>query len=424
MKIGMIGAGKLGTPVAVAMGYKGHSVMAYDVVARNNIDPWPHMEKGIEFPDPEGGTFDYSFDAARRMYGPKYGSLSEVVAHADIIFVSVQTPHDPAYEGVTRLPETRVDFDYSYLETAIKDLNAEIGAQGEYKTVIIISTMLPGTIRRRILPLIGPLVRLCYNPSFIAMGDVIRDYLHPEFVLFGVWDQIAEEQAIAFYRTITNAPIYTTSVENAEAIKVFYNTYISTKIAFANTVMEMCDKLPGCDVDAVMGGLSLAQRRLMSPAYMRGGMGDGGGCHPRDNIALSYLAQELYLSFDWFEMIMKARERQTEYIAQIAVAEADDRGLPIVILGKAFKPGTNITTGSPAILLANIIDQYTRDVSMFDPLVDAGDPPLDAPAVFVVATQHQQFACYPYPAQSVVIDPFRYVLDKGDRVTVIRVGAG
>ena len=99
--------------------------------------------------------------------------------------------------------------------------------------------------------------------------------------------------------------------ENAEAIKVAYNTYISMKIAYANTWMEICHKIPGTDVDQVTGALELATTRIMSPKYLTGGMGDGGGCHPRDNIALSWLARELDLSYDFFEHLMIARERQT-----------------------------------------------------------------------------------------------------------------
>jgi len=100
-------------------------------------------------------------------------------------------------------------------------------------------------------------------------------------------------------------------LNNAELIKVAYNTYIGMKIAFANTLMEICHKMGNIDVDQVTGALTFASRRLMSGAYLTGGMGDGGGCHPRDNIALSWLAQRLDLSFDWFASVMGAREKQT-----------------------------------------------------------------------------------------------------------------
>ena len=103
-----------------------------------------------------------------------------------------------------------------------------------------------------------------------------------------------------------------TTIENAELIKVSYNTLISTKIAFSNTIMELCHKLPNTNVDDVTNALKLANRRLISGSYMDGGMGDGGGCHPRDNIAMSYLSDKLNLSHNWFEHIMQQREKQKE----------------------------------------------------------------------------------------------------------------
>ena len=133
------------------------------------------------------------------------------------------------------------------------------------------------------------------------MGTTMQDFMFPEFVLFGVDDPEAAATAEKFYKTIHKSPIFTTTIENAELIKVTYNTYISTKIGFINTVMEMCHHLPNTNVDDVTNGLKLASKRIISDAYLTGGMGDGGGCHPRDNIALSWLAQKLNLSTDWFE---------------------------------------------------------------------------------------------------------------------------
>jgi UDPglucose 6-dehydrogenase len=101
-------------------------------------------------------------------------------------------------------------------------------------------------------------VKLCYNPFFIAMGTTITDFLNPEFVLFGVWDRNAAQQVRSLYATLHNKPFYETSIENAELIKVAYNTYIPMKICYSNTLMEICHKTPGCDVDQVTNALSLA----------------------------------------------------------------------------------------------------------------------------------------------------------------------
>jgi UDPglucose 6-dehydrogenase len=206
----------------------------------------------------------------------KYENISNVVKNSDIIFVPIQTPHSPRYEGVTRLPEDKVDFDYTWLIEGMSTLSEEIEKNGEDKVVIIISTVLPGTIRRDIKPLLGKHTKLCYNPFFIAMGTTIKDFTSPEFVLFGVDDADAYETAKKFYSTIHSKPVYKCTIEEAELIKVTYNTYITMKICLANTVMEVSHKLDNIDCDNVMKGLFLANERLMSPKYLIGGMGDGG----------------------------------------------------------------------------------------------------------------------------------------------------
>lgn len=421
MKVGVIGLGKLGMPVAFAMAWKGHDVMGYDVDPRKmQTDHFPHQELG-----PNG---EPSLGPALRESSLKFGSLADVVRHAEIMFVAVQTPHQPRYEGVTRLPPERRDFDYQFLVEAIGDLARVIEENGDDKVVVVISTVLPGTVRDQILPRISQRVKLCYNPFFIAMGTTIRDFLNPEFVLFGVRDDVAAVKAERFYRTLHDRPFYRTTIENAELIKVAYNTYISMKICFANTVMEICHKVPGCDVDQVTGALSLATTRLLGPHYMRGGMGDGGGCHPRDNIALSWLAQNLDLSYDWFENVMVCRERQTDWLADLIEEHHARRGYPhriVGIYGRAFKAGTNLTVGSPATLLANILTERGFDVRVFDPYVDSGPCPFDWPGVYFVATNHSDFAnlAWPFVPGSVVLDPWRFV-PRREEVEVIPVGVG
>lgn len=420
MKIGMIGLGKLGLPVAVAMDLKGHEVTGYDInPALMQKKTWPYLEAG---PDGTGEFLPYL-----QKSGVRFGALADVVKHAEIIFVAVQTPHDPRYEGITRLPAERVDFDYRYLEAACKDVFGEIARQGKAKVVAIISTVLPGTIRERILPLANDCVTVVYNPAFIAMGTVLRDFLEPEFVLIGARPEEYKfsNKVATFYTDLLVKPLIVhNTIETAEIIKVSYNTYIGMKIAFANTVMEICHKTPCANSDDVINALEQADRRLMSAAYLYGGMGDGGGCHPRDNIAMSYLARKLNLSYDLFDSIMTARERQTDWLAKMANHYALERNIPIVILGTAFKPETNIETGSPALLLKHVLADLGHYPFTFDPFVS---PDMEfyttSPAVFVIATMHAQFADYEYPRGSVVIDPHRYIEDKPG-VDVIQVGIG
>lgn len=420
-RIGFVGLGKLGMPVALALALKGHDVIGYDVDPdRMQKDSFRHREVGL--------NGEPSIEPLLQSSTLRFGPLEDVVRHAEVIFVAVQTPHDPRYEGITRLPEERVDFEYTYLKQAVSTVADAIGRLGEDRTVVIISTVLPGTINREIVPVLNQHVKLCYNPFFIAMGTTIQDFMNPEFVLFGVWDRNAAQQVRSLYATLHNQPFYETSIENAELIKVAYNTYITMKICYSNTLMEICHKTPGCDVDQVTNALSLANERLLSPRYMRAGMGDGGGCHPRDNIALSWLARKLDLSYDWFEGVMLCREKQTEWLANTIIEQHDRAGYPhrvVGIYGRSFKAGTNLTVGSPATLLATILEESGFEVRMYDPYIDEGSCPFDWAGVYFVATNHKQFAApdWKYPEGSIVLDPWRFVPAQGG-VQVIPIGVG
>tara|TARA_B100000900_G_C20572742_1_gene713982 strand:+ start:771 stop:2048 length:1278 start_codon:yes stop_codon:yes gene_type:complete len=404
MKIGFMGLGKLGLPVALAVESKGHEVFGYDISEKtlNNI-----KKRKIDYK--EIWVEDYLPNSNLKIV-----NINELVNNCDIIFVPIQTPHDNKYEGITRIPEERSDFDYSYLKSGIETLSKEIEKQKKNTVVIIISTVLPGTIRKEIKPILGSHTKLCYNPFFIAMGSTMRDFLNPEFVLFGIDDPYALEMGKKFYRTITNVKLFDTTIENAELIKVAYNTMISTKIAFANTLMELCHKLPNTNIDDVTNALKLGNKRLISTAYLDGGMGDGGGCHPRDNIAMSYLSNKFDLSHNWFEHIMKQRENQTVWLADLIVKEAN--GLPINILGKTFKSETNLTLGSPAILLKNLLAEKNIKTNQWDPYVDGNFEHFmnkyewdKKPQLFFIATKHDYFTKFPFFRGSTILDPWRYI---------------
>lgn len=408
MKIGFIGLGKLGLPCALVADSKGHEVFGYDISpAVKDILDTKHM------PYREEGSPELLKD-----HNINWSSVSEVVSNSDIIFVPIQTPHDERFEGTTRIPEERVDFDYSYLKAGMDTLSKEIKKQGQDKIVVIISTVLPGTIRNEIKPLLNDHVKLCYNPFFIAMGTTRNDFENPEFVLFGMDDEDAYNKAKEFYATIHSKPVYKCSIEEAEMIKVTYNTYITMKICLANVVMEAAHKLENVNCDNVMKGLFLANERLMSPKYLLGGMGDGGGCHPRDNIALSWLAQKLDMSYDWYENLMICREDQTDWLADLIQEHRGD--LPLTILGKCFKKETNLTVGSPSILLKNLLEERSEQVDMYDPWVDDYVLELEKRCYFI-GTNHDKFLDYRFPAGSVVLDPWGMIQDQ-DNVEVIRIG--
>ena len=412
MNIGFMGLGKLGLPCALACAEKGHTVFGYDIDPRVKTiletKVLPYKEEGA--------------DELLQTEHIDFVDVAGLVANSDIIFVPIQTPHDPKYEGITRLPSERVDFDYTYLKSGIQTLSNEIERQGNDKIVVIISTVLPSTIRTQVLPLLGEHTKLCYNPFFIAMGTTIKDFIHPEFVLFGSHDEGAYEQAKAFYATLHDKPVYKCTIEEAEMIKVTYNTYITMKICLANTVMEICHKLDNANCDNVMKGLFLANERLISTKYLLGGMGDGGGCHPRDNIALSWLAQKVGLSFDWYENLMICRENQTEWLADLLIEKQKETGLPIIILGKCFKKETNLTVGSPSILLKNLLEEKGIDVRMFDPHIDDGKPAMERTAIYFLGTNHDCFYNYLFPDGSTVFNVWRMPLRNTDNIDHIEIG--
>lgn len=413
MKIGFIGLGKLGLPTAITIAYKGHQVVGYDI----NPDRFTYKLDTYEAGPLGTGTIDELVSPHLSLSFTS--NLEECIKHGDIIFVAIQTPHERKYEGDVRIPNDRRDFNYDYLINSIKTISQVLDSIQEYKTIVIISTVLPGTIRERIFPVMSKYINLCYNPYFIAMGTVVQDFLHPEFILMGHVSDSGTKQLLDFYKTITDSPVYETSLENAEMIKVSYNTFIGTKICMANTIMELCDKLPGTNCDQVMNALFMANERLISTKYLRGGMGDGGGCHPRDNIALSWLAKKLDVSFDYYEAIMQGREHQTEFLVDIIDKYVGDNPLlPVYLLGKAFKPNTNICTGSPAILLSHILEERRIKFTHYDPYID--DVITMEKGIYFIATQHDKFTEYTFPDDSIVIDPFRYL--KLDNCRVHSVG--
>lgn len=337
MRVGWVGLGKLGLPVAEEVA-KTHDVVGYDV-------------RPVET------------DRVRFAVHP-----SELDG-CDLVFVSVQTPHRPELEGTMPLTEARADFDYTHLIGAVRTLTAACKAR---PPLVIVSTVLPGTIEREILPLDpGPVI---YNPFFIAMGEEIADFFNPEFVLLGCGNDVPVE-LIDFYRSLgIDAPILVTKYREAELAKMAYNTFIGLKLAFANTIGELCHRLD-IDASAVLN-VRAGGKRITSPAYMSAGMGDGGPCHPRDQLALSWLARETRLSFDLFGAVMDQRDAHAHWLAEL-VDEAQyatmlDRAtvwdLPdVTILGRAFKAETELETGSPALLVA---EHLRRRGVVFDHVED------------------------------------------------------
>jgi len=400
MKIGFIGVGKLGMPCAEAVAQKGHDVFGYDVEPRDSD------------------------------YVKIKSDIKSTVEDRDIVFIAVPTPHDPAYDG--NAPTAHLepkDFGYDIVKECITEANKYMTQD---QLLVLISTVLPGTTRREFIQLVTN-TRFVYNPYLIAMGSVAWDMVNPEMVMIGTADGSETgdaKQLTDFYKTVMeNDPRYIVGTwDECECIKVFYNTFISAKIGLVNMIQDVAEKQGNINVDIVTDALANSTMRIMGPQYMKAGMGDGGACHPRDNIALRYMAQELGLGYDLFDSIMNAREIQAENLALKLVDLAKENNMPIYIHGKAYKPGVEYCNGSYSLLVGHYCEKHGFAPTYIDPLTGDNNEPAE-PCVMLMA--HSASTTYRYmqeegdsndklyctiPANSVVVDPWRKFVSNASRV--------
>ena len=328
MLIGFIGLGKLGMPCAEAVVDKGYHVNGYDIL--------PRQSTKVDIKS----------------------SIQEVVEQSDIIFVATPTPHEEGYDGrdpTSHLPPK--DFNYDSVKEVLTECNKYVKQE---QVLALVSTVLPGTIRRELAPLVTN-TKLIYNPYLIAMGSVGWDMINPEMIIIGTMKGIKAtatraQNLLNFYTMVCdNKPrVEFGTWEEAEAIKIFYNTFISSKIAFVNMIQDVAQQLGNIDVDVVTKALAKSTMRINSTRYMRAGMGDGGACHPRDNIALRWLAKELNLGYDVFQSIMYTRERQAENMA-VAILK---HGTNICFSSDTYKPNTNLIDGSYSLLVQHYVMKH------------------------------------------------------------------
>jgi UDPglucose 6-dehydrogenase len=381
MQVGFIGLGKLGLPVATAMA-KHYDLIGYDVRSIDSSDI----------------SITYSIEQA--------------VTQRDIVFIAVPTPHDPAYDGSKPTHNlANKDFDYGDVIAVLKAINPYVNKK---QLIVLISTVLPGTVRSTLADYI-PNAELIYNPYLIAMGTVADDFAAPEMIMIGNETGVKDAYVLQleqFYKPLlANKPrIITGTWEEMECTKIFYNTFISAKLSLVNMIQDVSERIGHVDTDIVTDALAKSTKRIMGPAYMKAGMGDGGPCHPRDNIALRWLADDLGLGYDLFDAIMTAREQQAKNLAD----KLCEQRLPIVIMGQSFKPGVPYTDGSYSMLVGYFCEQQKKAV--------AYDTVIDKPAVYLLAhdIDHNEII-EQLTDGSVVIDPWRNRYTRSG-LTVINYG--
>jgi UDPglucose 6-dehydrogenase len=384
MNVTMIGLGKLGLPVAEVMAEK-HFVKGYDIDTSIKNDKIKICQ-----------------------------SLYNACVDSEIIFIAVPTPHDPAYGGEAPSSELPTkDFNYQYLKDTLTSL---VDIAPKDAMIVNISTVLPGTLRPMITEL-GIGNRFVYNPYLIAMGTVTEDFLAPDIMMLGFqsWPhpdyKTKADKLIEFYKTVqTKREPHTTlgTWEEAECIKIFHNTYISAKVGIANMIQDVTMKIGHSNPSIVAESLRHADR-IVSEKYMEPGMGDGGPCHPRDNIALSWLAEKIDLGYDLFKSIMQAREIQAENVAK----ELIRHNLPVHILGKSFKPETNLTDGSTSMLVGHYVEQAGHKVVYDNVSV--------SPAVYLLA-HPVDYSSVNFAEGSVIVDMYRKYQTHWDKIKVIHYG--
>lgn len=341
----------------------------------------------------------YGYDINKNIRSKKIKIINNIEdIDVDIIFISVSTPHEELYDGsyVTSHLEKK-DFIYDNVIDVLKKLNNIKNI--ENKIVILISTVLPLTCKEKFLPIIK--YDLVYNPYLIAMNSIEKDLKEPEMIMLGYQEKNKNIKKIKeIYMKISNVTFFAEgSLEEIECLKLFYNTWISNKINTVNMIMDICHKI-GADADKICKYLSLSKKRIVSDMYMQPGLGDGGPCHPRDNIALSYLSQKINLNYDFFNYISDVREKQAENLADFIVEIYEKEKLPLIINGLSYKEKSAIKDGSYINLICHFIQIKNIDFKVIDPLIS---PIVLEEQRCIVFLAHEELY-FKIKKQSVIID--------------------
>jgi UDPglucose 6-dehydrogenase len=404
VRYSIVGLGKLGCSMAAAIASRGHHVTGYDNAARV-VD----CVRGGEAPVEETGLAGLLREHASRIEATH--SIADAVHGSDVTFVVVPTPSDS--RGAFVLDHAVAAF--SALGTALRD-------KTQPHTVVLSSTVLPGSTRFALIPAleqaagrsVGRQLGVCYSPAFIALGSVVRDFLNPDLVLVGESDSAAGDTVAAAYAEILSGqpPIRRMTLENAELAKLAVNTFVTTKISFANMLADLCERLPGGDVDIVSDALGLDRR--IGRAYLTGALGYGGPCFPRDNQALTFLARALGTAAPLAEATDAVNRTLPIRLAERLRGVAHARGT-VAVLGLAYKPATPVLEASQSLQIALALaaggarvvghdtlaaplmrEQFADEIEMIDDLqtcIDAADVVLvTSPDAGYAGLQAEHFA--------------------------------
>jgi len=436
--ISIVGVGKLGLCMAVIFANKGFKVIGVDVdepkieLIKNGKAPFyePKLDEMLK-----KAVLNSRFEVT------KY--YEEAIKNTQVTFVVVPTPSND-------------DGSYSnfFVEEALTEIGCAMKHKDEYHLVVVTSTVFPGTMDNVAKPLLekvsgkkcGKDFGLCYNPEFIALGNVIEGLIKPDFVLIGQNDDFSGKLLQNIYEKTceNNPPIVRTSMINAEIAKIALNSYVTMKISFANMLTAICGRVQGADVDEVTRILGLDRR--IGSSYLKGGLGYGGPCFPRDNRAFCSFAEKYgvnaLLAKVTDEINVKVPEMIVNLISKHVRSEEDTI---IVILGLTYKPGTYVIDESQSLTIARKIANKGYRVVVHDPIAlnlsrtvlgnsveycDSLDECAKKGDVFVLATPWSEYLRLTpemFKKKVIFIDCWRLLTEKlgnDDKVTYIAVGRG
>jgi UDPglucose 6-dehydrogenase len=357
MRISVIGLGKLGAVMAAVVADAGFDVVGVDL-NQGFVDSINNGEAPVQEP----GLPELIVKNRSRLRATT--NTEAAVADTDVTFIIVPTPSGP--DGA---------FALKYVLAAGESIGRALRAKDSYHLVVISSTVMPGSTASEVLPLLeevsgkkcGEDFGLCYNPEFIALGSVIRDMSNPDMILIGESDEKAGSILEGLYaKMLAKKPATARmSFVNAELTKLSVNTYVTTKISYANMLAEICEHLDGADVDVVSAAIGLDTR--IGRKYLKGGMGYGGPCFPRDNVAFSRLARQLGVTPTLSDATHAVNQSQVGRLVGLIRSLLPDGGT-VGVLGLSYKPATNVVEESQGLFLMQALMDAGVPVVAYDPL--------------------------------------------------------
>jgi len=356
MHISVIGLGKLGLCTAACFAAAGHTVYGYDQNTdfRNDLRArnCPINETGL----PE--LLDKAWSSLVIV-----NSCAEAVLSSQATLIIVPTPSQP--DG---------RFSNDFVIKVLEEMAPSMADKDSFHVVDVVSTVMPGSSDNIFTPLLEKLTGkrsgvgfgLVYNPEFIALGSVIQNFLNPDMVLIGASDDFSSKLMTELYQSTCNSnpTISVMSLINAEITKISLNCYVTMKISYANALAALCEKVQGADIDVITSAIGADSR--VGKKYLKGGLGFGGPCFPRDNIAFQSFAEE----FGTDALLGKAVVAINNSIPNRLQEQINALCQPparVALLGLSYKADTYIVEESQSLMLASSLSSSGYSLALHDP---------------------------------------------------------